>query len=80
MVADWLARHNLIEDNQEVEYARTIAWANAAIGINRIPLTATKSNAEDLVRHIVRSKQQQLQVKIEVGGKAKKARRKARSA
>ena len=75
-LADWLAKHNLIEDSQEVEYARIIAWVNAAIDLNRIPLTATKSNAEDLIELISRRKQQQWQVQIVSGSTAKKARRK----
>ena len=78
MVADWLAKHNLIEDSQEVEYARTIAWVNAAIDVNRIPLTATKSKAEGLVKLISPLKQQPWQVRIVTGSTAKNPRRKAR--
>ena len=77
-VADWLARHDLIEDNQEVEYARTIAWVNAAIDVNRIPLTATKSKAEGLVKLILPPKQQPWQVQIVGRRTAKKAKRKVR--
>jgi hypothetical protein len=79
MVADWLAKQNLIEESQEVEYARTIAWINAAIGVTQIRLAATKSNVESLVKLISPRKQQAWQVQIVRGSTAKKAGRKARS-
>ena len=79
MVAAWLAEHNLIENIQEVEYARTIAWVNAAIDVNRIPLTTSKSKTEHLLKLISPLKQQQRQVQIVVRRTAKKARRKTRS-
>ena len=77
-VADWLAKHDLIEDNQEVEYARTIAWVNAAIDVNRIPLTAAKSKAEGLVKLISPPEQQPWRMQVVGSRTAKKKRWKAR--
>jgi len=51
-VADWFARHELIVQNYDVQYARTIAFVNAAIDISRITLPDRQSEVKEILRQL----------------------------
>jgi len=51
-VADWFARHELIVQNDDVQYARTIAFVNAAIDISRITLPDRQSEVKEILRQL----------------------------